>query len=153
MSRLRIGQVLEQMGKLSPLDVDEILQEQASNTGGGGVKKTFGEIALTWGLCQPQHIWKAWAEQLSDGFERVDLRTIGVDTQAACRMTRELAVRLCAMPLRDVEGEVVIAVSDAAHVVAFEELHEQLGARPRFVLAEAGQIREMIERYYPAAAA
>ena len=145
MSRLRIGKVLEQMGKLSGHDIDEILQEQESTI----TKKTFGEIALTWGLCQPEHIWKAWAHQLSDGFERIDLRSTGIDAQAVARLPRELAVRLCAIGVRLLDDELVIAVSDPAHIAVFEHLHEMLGTQPRFVLADAAQIREMIARYYP----
>ena len=82
MSRMRIGQLLEQMGKLSGHDVDEILHEQSSP----GVRKSFGEIALIWGLCRPEHIWKAWADQLSDGLERIDLETFGIDSQAVSRL-------------------------------------------------------------------
>ena len=146
MSRLRIGKMLEQMGKLSSHDIDEILHEQSAPGG----KKSFGEIALTWGLCQPEHIWKAWANQLSDGFERIDLRATGIDAQAVSRLPRELAVRFCAIGVRLLDDELVIAVSDAAHIALFEHLHEMHDTRPRFVLAEAQQIREMIARYYPA---
>ena len=145
MSRLRIGQLLEQMGKLSRHDIDEILQEQASS----GAKKTFGQIALTFGLCQPEHIWKAWADQLTDGFERVDLQSFGIDSQAVARLPHELAMRFCAMPIRMVGDEVIIAVSDPSHIALFEDLEDFLKARPRFVLADAGQIRGMIARYYP----
>ncbi len=146
MSRMRIGQLLEQMGKLSGHDIDEILQEQSTC----GASKTFGQIALTWGLCQPEHIWRAWANQLSDGFDRVDLNTIGIDAQAISHLSREMALRFCAMPIRLSDDEVVIAVSDPAHIAVFEELGHTLNAHPRFVLADANQIREMIQRYYPA---
>lgn len=149
MSRLRIGKVLEQMGKLSGHDIDEILHEQSSP----GAKKSFGEIALTWGLCQPEHIWKAWANQLSDGFEKIDLLTTGVDAQAVARLPRELAVRFGAIGVRLLDDELVIAVSDPAHIAVFEHLHETLGTKPRFVLADATQIREMVARYYPTDAA
>jgi type IV pilus assembly protein PilB len=147
MSRLRIGQLLEQMGKLSGHDIDEILHEQASP----GAKKTFGQIALTFGLCQPEHIWKAWADQLSDGFERVDLKSFGIDSQAVSRLPRELACRFCAMPIRVVEDEMIIAISDPSHMALFDDLDDLLRARPRFVLADAAQIRQMIEHYYPTA--
>lgn len=148
MSRMRIGQVLERMGKLSGHDIDEILHEQSSNKSG----KAFGEIALQWGLVQPEHIWRAWADQLGEGAERVDLNEVGIDAQATARLPRELAHRFCAMPVRLVDDEVVIAVSDAGHVPVLEELQHTLGSRAHFVLAEAGQIREMIGRYYPASA-
>src|SRR6476620_1180781 len=96
MSRMRIGQVLEQMGKLSGHDIDEILHEQTSGRSG----KTFGEIALTFGLVQPEHIWRAWANQLNDGAERVDLNTIGIDAQAVSHLTHDVATRFGAMPVR-----------------------------------------------------
>jgi type IV pilus assembly protein PilB len=142
---MRIGQVLEQMGKLSGHDIDEILHEQSSL----GASKTFGEIALTWGLCEPEHIWKAWANQLGEGVDKVDLETIGIDAQAVSRLPRELASRFCAMPVRVCDNELVIAVSDASHAALFEDLEHVIHARPRFVLADAGQIREMIGQYYP----
>ena len=145
MSRLRIGQLLEQMGKLSRHDIDEILEEQSSI----GAKKTFGQIALTFGLCQPEHIWKAWADQLTDGFERVDLQSIGIDAQAVARLPHDLAARFCALPMRMVEDEVIIAISDPSHMALFDDLQDVLKARPRFVLADAEQIRQMIARYYP----
>ena len=145
MSRVRIGKVLEQMGKLSGHDIDEILHEQMC----GGPKKSFGEIALTWGLCQPEHIWKAWAHQLSNGFEKIDLKAVGIDSQAACMLPRELATRVCAVGVRFIDGELVIAVSDPAHIAVFENLQDLLpGMKFSFVLADAAQIREMIERSY-----
>ena len=147
MSRARIGELLGRMGKLTPLDIDEILQEQ-----GGKGRRRFGEIALTWGLIEPEHIWEAWCQQLDDGLIRVELDEIGIDAQAAYRMPRELAIRFCAIPLRLIQDQLIIAISDPAHVAMFEDLHEMLRARPRFVLAEAAQIREAIDRYYTTAA-
>ena len=78
------------MGKLSSHDIDEILQEQQS----GSHSKTFGEIALTWGLCQPEHIWKAWSNQLSAGFDQVDLQTFGIDP---CHDVAYEAILACAV--------------------------------------------------------
>ena len=67
MNRMRIGELLGQMGKLSGHDIDEILQEQSA-TG-----HRFGDIALTWGLVQPEHIWTAWCSQLQGKTDPVDL--------------------------------------------------------------------------------
>jgi hypothetical protein len=58
-------------------------------------------------------------------------------------------VRFCAIGVRLLDDELVIAVSDPAHIAVFEHLHETLDTKPRFVLADAVQIREMIARYYP----
>ena len=143
MSRVRIGELLGRMGKLSEHDIDEILHEQC---GRGG--RRFGEIALTWGLVEPEHIWSAWCQQLEDGLMKVDLNEVGIDTQAVDRVPVELAERFCAMPLRVHEDQLIIALSDPIHAAVFEGLRDSLKIQPRFVLADREQIREAIQRYY-----
>jgi hypothetical protein len=65
-------------------------------------------------------------------------------------LPHDLAMRFCAMPIRMVDDEVIIAISDPSHMALFDDLGDLLKARPRFVLADAAQIRAMIARYYPA---
>src|SRR5271168_4651622 len=112
MSRIRIGELLGKMGKLSGHDIDEILQEQSA-TG-----HRFGDIALTWGMVQPEHIWLAWCDQLQETAERVDLDSFGIDAQATTRVPAELARRLHAMPIRLTEDQLIFAVSDPTQVPA-----------------------------------
>ena len=145
MSRMLMGQLLEQMGKLSGHDIDEILLEQLS----GGPRKPFGEIALTWGLCEPSHIWQAWFNQLGGELDRINLQEIGVDAQAVSMLRPDLAVRFGAVPVRVVEDVVVIAVSDPASAAVLRSLHDAMHTRAHFVLADPEQIRTMIARYYP----
>ncbi len=59
MSRPRFGELLSRFVNLSAHDVSEILEDQSSS------RRRFGEIALAFGLCQPQHVWKAWWCRLS----------------------------------------------------------------------------------------
>jgi hypothetical protein len=138
--------LLEQMGKLSGHDIDEILQEQASSN--LGHRRTFGEIAMAMGLCEPQDVWLAWVQQLALGMERVDLASMGVDTQAVAYVRREIATQFCAIPVRLVGSELVIALSDPSHAAVFEALRESMHATPHFVLADPAQVRQMIARYY-----
>src|SRR5439155_6477219 len=58
--RARIGELLSRMVPLSGHDVEEILQEQSAT------RRRFGEIALAWGLCKPEHVWDAWGQQSTD---------------------------------------------------------------------------------------
>jgi type IV pilus assembly protein PilB len=143
MSRLRIGEVLGRMGKLSAHDIDEILQEQSASP------HKFGDIALTWGLVQPEHIWKAWCEQLHDDSPKVDLHDIGVDSQAAARVPASLARSLHAMPVRLFEDELIVAVSEGCDPDLMGALALTLGLKLRFVQADSRQIDQAIERYYP----
>src|SRR5439155_13147358 len=85
--RARFGELLSRMVPLSGHDVEEILQEQNAN------RRRFGEIALAWGLCRPEHVWDAWAQQNADGNELVDLEQIGIDAQAAAMLSPDDARR------------------------------------------------------------
>jgi general secretion pathway protein E/type IV pilus assembly protein PilB len=143
MSRVRIGELLGRMGKLSGHDIDEILQEQSANG------HRFGDIALTWGMVQPEHLWLAWCSQLQEGADRVDLDSLGVDAQVVERVPAELARRLHAMPIRLTKDQLIFAISDPAQAPLLHAYEATFGAHVRFVLADADKIEKAIERYYP----
>ena len=134
------------MGKITSHDVDEVLQEQQS----GSHSKSFGEIAITWGLCQPEHIWKAWASQLSDGFDQVDLQSFGIDAQAVCQFSQSLSQQFNAIGIRLLDDTLIIAVSTIETIPLLEHFCQHLHRRMKFVISEPSQIRQMIKKYYGA---
>jgi hypothetical protein len=141
----RFGELLGRIVELSPHDVHEILAEQQST------RRRFGEIALSWGLCRPEHIWRAWAEQAIADDEVVDLDAVGVDAQAVSQLHGELAMRLRVIPIRSFEDQIVIATPrrldelDEKDVAA---IRASVDKTPRFVRADLTQINELIEAYY-----
>ena len=144
MSQVLFGQLLGRFVSLSRHDVDEILAEQEAT------RQRFGEIALSRGMCEPEHVWSAWAEQLTGGAQRVDLDHAGVDARAAALVRPDTARRLGVLPVR-VQGDVlVVAVAagvDPAAVAA--ELATATGKQTRFVTADAKQLDRAIATYYP----
>src|SRR2546423_15645988 len=141
--RARIGELLRAMVPLSGHDVEEILQEQSSNG------RKFGEIALAWGLCQPQHVWDAWCQQGDRDGETLDLDKVGIDARAAALLPAETARQLGMIPLRVASDCALIATSDAAPEHATNQLAELLHRRIKFVRATREQIAAMIEMDYP----
>jgi hypothetical protein len=139
------GECLGKLVRLSAHDVSEILEHQAAT------RRKFGEIALAWGLCRPQHIWQAWWEQLSTDTPTVDLHRIGVDAQAVGHMPADLAVQFRAVPLRCHEDQLVVATCERGLARASAELPGLLGKHVKFVFAEPTQLDEAIAAYYPAA--
>lgn len=143
-SHARIGELLSRMVPLSGHDVEEILQEQSSN------RRRFGEIALSWGLCRPEHVWDAWVQQSAHGTESVDLDKIGVDAQAAALLPAEFARQFELLPIRAASDAVLVATGHAAapeHAV--EALAALLHRRIKFVRADREQLLRVIELYYP----
>src|SRR5690606_33165915 len=104
MGRDRIGQLLRQMVPLSEHDIEEILHEQAHSG------RRFGEIAMEWGLCESEHVWRAWCDQTGDELEHVDLDRLGIDAQAIEALPRDVATRCRAVPLRRFDDLLIIAL-------------------------------------------
>jgi len=143
MSHARIGELLGQMVNLSGHDVEEILQEQSVT------RWRFGDIALSWGLCQPEHVWRAWRQQLEGEPRRVDVRSLGIDAQATAHLPRRLARQYQVIPLRLIGDELLLAAADASAPRAMHDLPPALPLKLKFVLADADQVREALDRYYP----
>jgi hypothetical protein len=142
MSQVRFGELLGRLVKLSRHDVDEILEEQSST------HHRFGEIALSWGLCAPEHVWQAWCDQLLEQVQKVDLEKLGVDSQAAGMISRELAMRLNAIPIRCMGRVLIVAVADHDTDHIATELRKVTDMSLRFVVADANQLKFTLGVYY-----
>lgn len=130
------------MAHLTGHDVEEILEEQTLS------RRRFGDIALSWGLCQPEHVWNAWYSQLGEESVRVDLEETGIDAQAVMQVPAEVATQLSVIPVRWFADQLVVAVPDDAAPPAIDEIQRRLSANVRFVRADRAQILAAIETYY-----
>lgn len=143
MDRTRMGELLAQIGQLSPHDIDEILSEQRHT------RQRFGAIAVSLGFCQPEHVWAAWCSQLSGHVDVVNLDELGIDAQAAECLPRDLALGLRAMPVRLFEGQLIVAVSDPSRASGVADLARRVGMDVKCVLATERQIETALAKYYP----
>ena len=143
MDRQRMGELLARLGQLSPHDIDEILAEQRHT------RQRFGAIAVSLGFCQPEHVWAAWCSQLNGSVDPVDLDEIGIDAQASEFLSRDVAIRLRAMPVRVWEGQLIVAVSEPSRAVCVVELARRVGMDVKCVLASEAQVETALEKYYP----
>ena len=141
----RIGELLSEIVALSGHDVEEILNEQQST------RKRFGEIALSWGLCQPEHVWSAWCRQVRDGgtdLEQVDLDRDGIDAQAVELLDADAARVFRVIPIR-ADGQEIVVASDAPLGERTKSvLHKLLKRNVKFVIAAKQQIDAAVEVYY-----
>jgi hypothetical protein len=140
--RARIGELLSRLVPLSGHDVEEILQEQSAN------RRKFGEIALAWGMCRPEHVWDAWCQQ-AEHDNPIDLERVGIDARAVALLGGEMARQFNVIPVRAASDVALVAIADPApeHVVA--ELTRIIGRQIKFLRAESQQLRSLIDRYYP----
>ena len=145
MATKRIGELLSQMVPLSPHDIEEILHEQSAT------RKPFGDIALSLGLCRPEHVWKAWCGQLLDGHpRRIELDSFGIDSQAVSHVPEDLAREFGLIPVRVFGDILIVAIEHTQHLVQLMTLlPERTGKQPRFVLADGAAIRRATASHYP----
>ncbi len=142
MSQVLFGELLGRLVTLSRHDVHEILEEQSMSG------QRFGDIALSYGLCEPEHVWAAWCDQLVAEVQRVDLDRLGVDAQAAALIPAAAARRLSAIPVRQMGGRLVVAIADDADPArAAIELGQLCDMVLRFVVADAAQVRRALAVY------
>lgn len=147
MSSARFGELLGRFVPLSGQDVSEILEDQAIS------HRRFGQIALSWGLCRPEHLWRAWGAQLAYMPEHVDLKTIGIDTQSLTGLTATIARDYRVIPVRCLPDLLILAASEGALARAAEHLPRLLDKKIQFVLADPDQIDAAIRDCYSGDAA
>jgi type IV pilus assembly protein PilB len=142
MSRPLFGQYLGQVVEISDHDVAEILEDQAAS------RRRFGEIALAWGLCQPEHVWLAWCHQLARLTPEVDLKTLGIDAQSMAHLPRALAEEFHVVPVRSFRDQLVVAADQAGLARASNELPKLLSKSIKLVVASRASIDAAIREYY-----
>lgn len=137
------GEFLARVVRLTSHDMAEILEEQSASG------RRFGEIALSWGLCQPQHVWEAWANQLAHRTPVIDLHSIGVDAQAVGELPARIARRFGAVPVRKTGKTLVVAADEANAPRAAARLPRLLRRKVHVVVAKPGQVEAALQTYYP----
>jgi hypothetical protein len=142
MSHPLIGQVLTQMGKLSSIDIDEILVEQNAS------RRRFGEIAVSWGLCDIQELCDAWCSQAGQALA-VNIDVIGIDPAAVHWVPSSAAHAFGVIPLRAIGDQVICAAARILDSVEMAELVRAVGRDVRLLPADAVQVAAALRRHYP----
>lgn len=139
---MRIGQILAQMADWTHHEVEEILYEQT------GTRQRFGDIAVALGYCDADQVRQASVVQLAGRPQHVDLRRIGVDAQALSFLSRSLALRFHAVPIRISEDQLIVATDMPIDHPGRSILQNRIAQPLHFVQADGSQIREAIDQYY-----
>jgi uncharacterized coiled-coil protein SlyX len=102
--RAALGQLLVRGGHISPVQLDQALEE-GSRTG-----ERLGEVVVKRGWATEDDVARLLAEQWDLSY--VDRASIWFDANALARLSREDAQRLEALPTRIEDGRVVAAVAE-----------------------------------------
>jgi type IV pilus assembly protein PilB len=137
----QLGDLLVEMGVLTPLELDEALQRQRL-TG-----EMLGRVLVKMGLCQEQDVIEALAVQ--NGMERVDLGKLSVKDEILHKIEKNVAQFYEIVPIRELpDSSIVVAMADPLNMSTLDDLRHILGVQVRGAVSNAQDVAAFIERNY-----
>jgi type IV pilus assembly protein PilB len=142
LSGKRTGEVLVEMGVLTPAQVEEAIAEQKTS------RKRIGDIALSKGWCTKAKLMEALAMRL--GVKYLDLTTTRVDPVTADLVSEKDARRYSAIPVSFVdEHTLLVAMADPSNIVAIDDLRILTGFDIEPAIATQDDIATLLANMKP----
>ena len=140
MRRKRLGEVLHERGKISAKDLEKALEEQQEKV------SHLGELLLERGLVGKSDLIAALEEVSLVPY--VDISATPVDPATLQLIPREVAERLCVLPIRRDLSRLVVVMSDPRNAALRKELGSITGMTISPRLAFRTELREAIAHHY-----
>ena len=139
-SKLRLGEIIVEMGLATREQVDEAMALQAET------RKRVGQLLLEQGDITLLELTKALATKFGAPF--VDLTQMYVDPSAAHLIEDKLARRYAAIPVRFVEDKLLVAMADPQNLFALDDLEIITGYDIIVAIASEEDIFKAISQAY-----
>jgi type IV pilus assembly protein PilB len=138
--RSRLGALLLREGRLNEDQLAEALAEHS------GTGRRLGEIVLERGWVSAEGLARALAQQYD--LEFLDLAGTEVDETLAALLPEKFARLYGAMPVRNVDGTIQVAVADPTDLLASDDLRLALGGNIRLAVVVPEELEHAIARAY-----
>jgi type IV pilus assembly protein PilB len=144
MGRKRLGDLLQEQGRVSHRDIESAVQEQRQSS------MLLGELLLQRGLVSKGELIAALQEITRAKY--VDCQTAPVSPDALSLISRSVAARCSALPLSLDGKRLVVVMAEPQNLATIDELrfYSSMEISPR--LGFAAEITDAIEKYYGQAA-
>ena len=142
--RKKIGQILLEMGFVTPDEIDKALAQQKD----GKSKKRLGELLIEEKACDCEQVAKALAHQAN--LKYAQLSKFDIAPEVIELVPKDLALKQNIVPLKKGKRALIIATSNPLDFIALDDLRFQLGQEVECVLASTDGIEEAIGKYYGA---
>ncbi len=137
----RIGQILVDLGFISDMQLETLLEEQQQRPG-----ELLGQIAMGMGLINDDQLAQALAEQM--GMQVINLNDVVLQPEVLAHLTEPMAQLYRIIPVSFKDGTLTIAMCDPQKLSIVDELRSFLGYDVRAVVATEKEITTALERYY-----
>jgi type IV pilus assembly protein PilB len=137
----RIGQILVDLGFISEMQLETLLEEQQQRPG-----ELLGQIAMGMGLISDEQLAQALAEQM--GMQVINLSDVVIQPEVLAHLTEPMAQLYRIIPVSFKDGVLTIAMCDPQKLSIIDELRSFLGHDLRAVVATEKEVLTALERYY-----
>ena len=138
----QLGDVLLERGLASPEQVYEASQEQRR------VGRSMGRVLVEQGVLSEADLVAALAAQI--GLDFIDLSDVLIDPSATVRVPGAVCRRHMLIPVRFVDGKLVVAMADPANVIALDDVRSIAKVDLQPVVSTRGDVMAAIARAYRA---
>ena len=135
----QLGQILLEQGLISEEHLQRALEEHRNTP------KSLGRVLIDLGYIRERDLVRALAEQV--GLEFVDLTEYRIDAAATALLPEALCRRYRALPIGEVDGKLLVAMSDPANVYALDDIRTITGRDVRPVVATSNDVEQAIAKY------
>jgi type IV pilus assembly protein PilB len=136
--RKKIGEILVEMGAITPAEVNLILNRMTV------VGRRFGETGIGEGLFKEDTLAQGLARQFQ--LEYLDLDNFSLDSELMTSLPSGLPIRFNFVPVRREENTLVIAIADPTDVTTLDNLELLLDIPLILHVAAKGKINRLIEK-------
>lgn len=140
MPPLKLGELLQQKGRINETQFEIALAEQAI-TG-----ERFGEALITLGFVSSADIAQCLAEQ--SGIPFLDITGYNIAEDVLRIVHREMAQNMKFLPLSIVDGVLTIGIIDSENLRAVDKAASIMGKPPKVYMVDADLFEEMLEKAY-----
>jgi type IV pilus assembly protein PilB len=142
MKKKKIGEILQDRGKISPADLQKVIGEQQ------GKVIHLGELMLERGLVAKEDLGAALEEVSRIPY--LDCSSIVPDLGALKMVPRSMAERLCVLPLRTEHKRLIVAMAAPQNLAVLDELRFTTGFEISPRLSFRIELQQAINKHYAA---
>ncbi|SJZ86373.1 GspE/PulE family protein [Selenihalanaerobacter shriftii] len=137
----RLGDILVEVGLITKEELNKALDKQR-----GSGEKRLGQVLKDMGLVTEDQVMGALEHQL--GIPQVDLKKFIIDTDIVKLIPKALAERHMAIPIRQKNDILTVAMEDPLDVLAIDDIRLKTDYEVVPVIASKEEIRYAIDQYF-----
>lgn len=139
-SKMKIGEILVGIGKLSETDLQLALKKSTLR------QEQLGAVLLTENLVNEADL--AYALSLQANLEFRDLSDLKLDKKLLRIIPERVAKKYMVLPIEERKGKVVAAIHDPTNFIELNFVRQLIGGDVQFVVTPSSQLRRMVEKAY-----